>query len=222
MNVDLLNVIKVSRRENGDYYIIDGQNRVLAALKSGGFDLIRCEVHNGLTVREEAEMFSRLNTSRKRVSAHDIFKSGIAAENKDVVFIEGVIKEVGLILVPPKAKNNHEIGVIEPLTEMAKSHKSKEFMGIMQLIGDLSKDGPATRELVVGIRYLADNLTEPLIGGRAETRIRKLGYGKLLERQKKFLRDNAVKNGSRALGLGLLYAMNFGVATDIKFFINPQ
>jgi len=64
---------------DGWYYVIDGQHRV-AALRAMGWNdqMIECEVREGLSEQEEAEMFLRRN-DRLNVSPNDKFKVAVQA-----------------------------------------------------------------------------------------------------------------------------------------------
>ena len=222
LDPDLLGVIKVSLRADGSYWIIDGQHRYLAVRNSGQYLTMRCEVHTGLTVPQEAHLFNQLNTRRKTVNTFNRFKSGIQAGHLDALFVQRVLTEVGLVVVPPKAKQPGEISALEPVIEMGKTYDALKFKGVMQLISDLSLKAPASRDLVVGIRFIADRLTTPLIGGRAEQRIRDIGRKKLVEDQQAFLKLNNTKNGSLALGMGILSSMNYKLTEDRMFLVNVR
>lgn len=52
--------ILVSKREDGSYYIMDGQHRV-EAMRKLGYQMIECVVYEGMTVAEEAKNFSDHN-----------------------------------------------------------------------------------------------------------------------------------------------------------------
>lgn len=55
-----LGVVHVSRREDGTCWVMDGQHRV-ALCEAVGHPTISCLVYEGLSVRDEAELFSLLN-----------------------------------------------------------------------------------------------------------------------------------------------------------------
>ena len=72
------NLIHVSHREDGHYYVMDGNHTRLAYLKNGG-DKLPCRVHEGLTVDDEARLFYELNLSQKKPSFGEILKAKAAA-----------------------------------------------------------------------------------------------------------------------------------------------
>lgn len=80
-----------------DYFLIDGQHRV-AALKILGFDdndTVQCEVYEGLTEEQEAELFLERNNN-KVVAALDKFKVAVHAGRKAEVEIADCVRNQGL------------------------------------------------------------------------------------------------------------------------------
>ncbi len=60
-----LGTFVVSQRADGTYHLIDGQHRHAVVVLLGHEDWqLRCEVHTGLTLAEEARMFRLLNNSK--------------------------------------------------------------------------------------------------------------------------------------------------------------
>ena len=72
------NLIHVSHRADGFYYIMDGNHTRLAYESIGGKELL-CRVYEGLTVEDEARIFSELNMSQKKPSFAELLKSKATA-----------------------------------------------------------------------------------------------------------------------------------------------
>ncbi|MBP5718871.1 MAG: ParB N-terminal domain-containing protein [Abditibacteriota bacterium] len=85
----LMEPIVVSYRD-GKYYVIDGQHRVAAlrALFQDKDTLVPCIVHTGLTKKDEAALFYKLDRSRRKLSYAQsisaLLKSGESAEINDI------------------------------------------------------------------------------------------------------------------------------------------
>lgn len=98
-NIDwnLIGEIIVNRRV-GDrlFHVIDGQHRV-AALRMAGEEMAPCEIHYGLTPKEEADLFVRLQDLRRsRLATTDHYRALRAAENPNLLAFERVVEECGL------------------------------------------------------------------------------------------------------------------------------
>lgn len=93
----LLGVPVISKREDGDHVRIDGQHRLAAAEMAGrGDESILCEVHEGLTITEEAALFLALNGGRSAVRVYDKFKARQVAKEPVALEIVATLKSIGL------------------------------------------------------------------------------------------------------------------------------
>lgn len=99
-NYDPLQVrsLVLSRRSNGDLYIIDGQHTVAAILAvEGQKAFATAQVYCDLTVAEEAALFAKLNTNAKKPDSRDIIKAKYQAGDPEAVnYIDVVLKVSGI------------------------------------------------------------------------------------------------------------------------------
>lgn len=81
------------------YYIIDGQHRVRALLLIGFSedDVLQCEVYEGLTDEQDAELFLERN-SYLNVAALDKFKTAVLAGREDEVAVDACVRAQGLAI----------------------------------------------------------------------------------------------------------------------------
>lgn len=95
----LLGVPLISRRSDGTLAVIDGQHRVMAAIECGRGDVpITCQVADGLSVAEEAQLFERINKNRRRVNANDLFRARLTAKDVVAVGMSEIMSRHGLTL----------------------------------------------------------------------------------------------------------------------------
>lgn len=87
-------VLIVNRRANGTLVIIDGQHR-FEALRLLGRKFAPCLVYEELTVREEAEVFWKANTDRRRVRNDVLFHARLTAQDPVALDIEEAITSHG-------------------------------------------------------------------------------------------------------------------------------
>lgn len=73
-----IGTLVVSQREDGTYWVIDGQHRLFVAKKKS-YKHLDCEVWHGLTRAQEARKFIRLNRDRRAPSAFDEYRVGLEA-----------------------------------------------------------------------------------------------------------------------------------------------
>jgi hypothetical protein len=67
-------VLTASHRDDGFKYVLDGQSRRLAALQCDPSFLFVVEVHYGLSMAEEIDLFEYLNKNRRPVAAIDLLR----------------------------------------------------------------------------------------------------------------------------------------------------
>lgn len=103
-----LHTIVVNRRDNGLFYVIDGQHRV-EALKRLGILSIEAAIHNGLTVEQEAEMYLGIN-DRPTKTPNSKGKSALRFNDPEAVEIDKTVSNVGLQI--DYDKQNNTLGYI--------------------------------------------------------------------------------------------------------------
>ena len=93
---NLVGLITVSFRD-GRYYVIDGQHRITAIKKKFGSNaVVMCRVIMGLTVKDEAWYFNKINKSHQDINSNDNFNSGYYAEDPTVMGVIGVGKKYNI------------------------------------------------------------------------------------------------------------------------------
>lgn len=86
--------ILVSKRKNGLYSIIDGQHRFMA-MKTKGLKHVICKVIEGLSIEEEAQLFTTTNKDRKTPSSGDMFRANLAAKDDLHMKINEIVESHG-------------------------------------------------------------------------------------------------------------------------------
>jgi len=105
--------IVVSDRQ-GQLLVIEGQHRVLAAMKRVDIDTLPCIVFKFASPKDEAAAFLAINTLRKTVTALDRHRAGHVAENDTAIEVATFLDRVGLSLcrAPSNARQTKSVGTI--------------------------------------------------------------------------------------------------------------
>lgn len=86
----------VSERNDEERVRIDGQHRCAGAIVAGfGEEEFLMEVHYGLSLQQEAEMYLRLNGGRTAVGAIDKYKARLVAEEPVALEIQAILEGLG-------------------------------------------------------------------------------------------------------------------------------
>jgi hypothetical protein len=88
--------LNVSRRPNGTLTIVDGQHRASAAKLRGDIPHLPCVITSYANTGDEAAAFVALNQMRRPLSALDLFKAAVAAEDKEALTVLKAITDAGL------------------------------------------------------------------------------------------------------------------------------
>lgn len=105
LDLSRIGVPVVSKRKNETFVALDGQHRIIALKLAEVDDPIYCEVHEGLTVVEEAALFLKLNGGRKAVSVFDKWRARLVAKEPIALEITRIIEGQGLRIAQATAKN---------------------------------------------------------------------------------------------------------------------
>jgi hypothetical protein len=90
----LAGAIEVSRRDNGEEYVMDGWHRCLAANQSGETEML-AHVHIGLSQAQEAHIFRMMNKTRLPIKPLEEFKSGLVEGAADLLDIDSIVRSLG-------------------------------------------------------------------------------------------------------------------------------
>lgn len=103
------NVIHLSQRKDGSKWVIDGNHTRLACERVYGKEHeLLCNIHTGLSVKEEAELFVALNKAQKKPSFNETLKASLAAGDQIAVGYINALEEAGLKYSLSKSKNRQD------------------------------------------------------------------------------------------------------------------
>ena len=92
-----IRILTVSLRENGDCYVVNGNHTRTVALDVLGPDvMLPAEIYTGLTVKDEADLFVKLNTNSKKTNYNDTLRARFASKEPLVVQYISALSESGI------------------------------------------------------------------------------------------------------------------------------
>lgn len=102
--------IKVSRRQDGTYWIMDGQH-TCAALKEifGDEHEAKCTIYEGMSFADEATFFERWNTKGKKPTYNEILKARFVAKNPDILNYVNCFYMAGVSFTWKKTSGDSEV-----------------------------------------------------------------------------------------------------------------
>lgn len=115
----------VSRRDDGQHYVVDGQHRLAAAKMRGDIFQLPCVVAAYGTAADEAASFVALNQQRRALSALELFKAALAAGDEEATAILRCLEKAGLSLANStnnQAMKDGQIGNVGGLQRCIREH----------------------------------------------------------------------------------------------------
>lgn len=124
--------LKINFREDGNFYVWDGQHRLEAA-RLRGIKYLLCDITVGLTQEQEAELFGCQGMGIKKPDPYDIFKANVCAGEE----IDTAIKDMCDIYDLVVNRNNKKAGNLSCLTlvrDIFKKGDEKYFDWVLELL----------------------------------------------------------------------------------------
>ena len=103
--------LKINYREDGYFYVWDGQHR-LVALKMMGIDYVLCVITVGLTQKQEAALFGCQGNGIKKPDPYNIFKANVCSGEEIDTAIKDMCDKYDLLV----NRNNKRAGNLSCLT----------------------------------------------------------------------------------------------------------
>lgn len=97
--------LKINFREDGFFYVWDGQHRLEAA-RLRGIKYLLCDITIGLTQEQEAALFGCQGAGIKKPDPYDIFKANVCAGEEIDTAIKDMCDEYGLLVNRSKKAGN--------------------------------------------------------------------------------------------------------------------
>lgn len=145
--------LKVSYRD-GKYYIFDGQHTMrMLILRNGGEDLVvECRIYNGMTQRDEAELFAIQNDFEKAPDKNEKMKALLTAGDIEIVELKKAVEDAGFIFDFSKGQGYNKIICCGQVYKIFKKARAADFAAFLGIIKQ-SWDG------------IPDSLRKEIIGG---------------------------------------------------------
>lgn len=203
-------VIVVAKRENEQrFYVVDGQHRVLAALKRSDIERLPCLVFRTESAKEEAAGFYDANTGRRLPTGLEKWKAQLMRGDATTVFVDALIRSSGRVAGNANGGSG-EVRCLSSLLRLAET--DRERLGRMwPLVADVCKGQTLHERVLEGLLWLEARMPEgqSLTDKRWRERVTRIGFSGLLESAQRAATFYA-RGGPKVWGLGMLEAINKG------------
>jgi hypothetical protein len=139
----------VSLREDNAWFVMDGQNRKLAADKRSDIKELPCLVFEADGVRDEALGFLAINTGKVGVSGLDRFKAMVRAGDKAAVGLRDVLATTGH--KAGSSSSSKTVACVITLLRLYKVNPTRFASGIWPLLADMHPGKPIVDATAKGV-----------------------------------------------------------------------
>jgi len=197
------------------YWAIDGQHRVIAAMKNSKIQELPCIVFNSTSQITEANGFLRTNKNRKPITSYDAFQAMLTAQDENALFVKRQFEKLGLILTSKmtKPKQISCVGLCLRLSEQNRDN----FVFILGVTSKLCDEvmGISDR-MLSGMAYIHSHVEDGLKNKRLVTRIINAGPSKTMEGIQRAA-SYYTAGGGKVFGQGILDTANRGLKNKFKY-----
>lgn len=201
----------VVERPGGFYSVPDAQNRVLAAMRRSDVTKIPCMVNKVASTAEEADIFLRINTFRKALTALDRFNPQVETGHVGAKLVRDLVDASDRVLGGNQKNSIRCVGALVNLALV----DAKRLVRIWPILLKLT-DGVVMLDVLVRGLFTLDARVD---GGIADPRIRDrilfIGHATLVKeaRNQQSLEG---KGGDRVWADGMLRILNKGLHNKIE------
>jgi hypothetical protein len=205
---------------DGEYWVIDGQHRTLAAKRRADIEELPCMVFDTQSVKQEARGFLNANTARKPITSLDKFRAKIAARDEVVLFVNTTFEELS-IKPCSTAINAREIKCLDWVVKKAEANRD-DFKIVLHTAALLCHSSYISEILLDGLHYIHLNASENLLSERLLLKLKKIGREGLLDSARRASAFFA-RGGAKVWAEGMLTEINKGFKQKIVFSnANPR
>jgi hypothetical protein len=205
-------VLIVAERDGG-LWVIDGQHRLMAAMRRSDISKLPCIVFSTVSIKEEAKGFLSSNGNRKPVGAIGKFKAMNVAGDASAIYVSQKLDSLGLrVLNVPK--NPKEIKSIAWAVKRA-SEDRERFDRVIEIAEELSTSKPIMSFILEGLWYIDAKVEGGLSNKRLREKILKVGDERLLlgiSRAKAYYS----RGGEKVFASGMLDEINKNLRTKFE------
>lgn len=138
---------------NGKYYVVDGAHRARSVLLRTEIKTIPCMVFSAKSIKEEADMFVKLNTTPIGVGAYHRHKAGLVAGYDIAIKAESLAQKHGYKFIDASTPKDFEIKCIGAVYAMIARNENVASV-CFSIICRIASGQPFTAKPLKGLFYL--------------------------------------------------------------------
>lgn len=209
--------ISVALRDPGEWYVIDGQHRVLGAMQRDDISQMPCMVFDVEDVAQEAQGFLDANTNRKPMGMVDRFKALLTTNNHGAMVVDELVTRAGLRV--DTGPSTHTVGCVGAMLTCIAEDEMR-FRRIWPIVVSLCEGEKVVQVLIHGMFYLEGHIPDnSLSDPRWRKRIIQVGYADILRSVMQAAAYHGSGRSNLICALGIVNAINKGLRNPLEHTI---
>jgi hypothetical protein len=206
-------------KRGGEYWVIDGQHRVLAAKRRSDIKTLPCLVFKTESVAQEAQGFLDANTGRKPVMTIDKYRAGLAANDPTYVVLQGIFNRLGIAVKVTISGAKDFKSIAWAAKRVKEDPEALEF--VLSKAIEVSGKYPLSEKIVASLFYIHKNASVDLNDVRLIKKLTKIGGQGIVDAAN---RAGAYfsSGGVRIWADGVLNEVNKGLHSKIVIVRNEE
>jgi hypothetical protein len=189
---------------DGVYYIVDGQNRWMAAQRRAEVDMVKCNVFKSEGIEHEARKFAAINMARAGVTPADKHRALVTGREEIALRLDEMLEALGIEVVARSTKAPRQLSAIGAVYAMAQRDMQRCEM-VMSLVADLTAEYRIEADLIKALDYLDRRVEGGIENKVLRDRLKQIGCHHLSET---LALARAANTGVKQLGAAVLGEVN--------------
>lgn len=199
--------ISVAIRDDGEYWVMDGQHRLLAAKRRADITHVPCMIFLIQDIKDEANGFLRLNTLRRPLSGVEKFKASVTGEDKNASEVDHLLRLYGYKVA--SSGGQWSVKCVSTLQKIA-SESVDTLKEILSIYRDCFDGQRIHERVVLGLVEIAKRQAADISSRRFRDRCALIGHSEL-SRSIGAAAAYHARGGSRVFAEGIATALNKGL-----------
>lgn len=205
-------VLTIAHR-GGRHYVVDGQHRLMAALKRADIEVLPCLVFESAEVRDEAIAFRDANKERRPITTFEQWHADLVAGDEPTMFANALIESAGR--TPSQSAKAGTVRCLSAVVLAARTNR-EDLVRVWPLVVEVCAGQPLHERVFGALMYLegfakdGQSITEK----RWRERVLKLGYQGIVNAAATAAAFYS-KGGPKVWALGVMEQLNKGCRTKL-------
>lgn len=202
--------LTVVRRPDGKLMVVEGQQRLAAAMGRSDISTLPCSLFVATNIKEEARAFLDANLNRKPISSVDTFRSKLITEDPVSLRCQALLDASGYRV--SRSSGGHCIACISVMQKLSRLDHDT-LTQIWPVVVELSSGAPIHERLLDSLFYLQRNATPAITERAFRAKLLRIGRAGLLDWCAKAAAYHA-RGGAKIWASGIFDALNHGARAN--------